>query len=250
MRYLEIRRKMKSKELIEKRRARERKKRQRAGLLIGSGAVLILVAAVVLISNRDTFNISREEFFIPELEQPQLASGAAVGNSDAPVTIVDYSDFGCGHCADFSRTTGKELFATYVEQGDVYFEFKSVGGLLGSTASVQAAEAAYCAADQEVFWPYHDLIFANQAVLFADRQADLAQPLKMLAEILEMDLDEFEDCFDSGKYRERVQQDEVDARTAGVTGTPSFSVNGRFLQGNQPLASFQEIIEQELALIP
>lgn len=241
---------MKSKELIAKRRARERQSRRRTWLVIGSAVVLVLVTAVVLISNQDAFNISREEIVIPDLEQPELASGAAVGDPKAPVTIIDYSDFGCGHCADFSRTTGKELFGTYVEQGDVYFEYKSVGGLLGSTASVQAAEAAYCAADQGGFWPYHDLIFANQAVLFADRQADLSQPLLMLAEILELDLDEFEDCFDSGKYQERVQQDEDEARTAGVTGTPSFSVNGRMLQGNQPLASFQELIEEELALLP
>ncbi len=226
-------------------KAQQRSKR-RSLLLIGAGVVLVLTAAMIFFSNQDRYALDRSEISIPESSQPALAQGAAVGDPDAPVVIVDYSDFGCSYCANFAQSTARELKDTYVAEGKVYLEFRSVGGLLGSSATVQAAEAAYCAADQDAFWPYHDLIFANQAELFANRQADISPSLKVFAEVLELDQEAFDSCLDGGKYRDRVQQDEDDARSLGISGTPSFIINGGLLRGNQPFANFQQIIESEL----
>ena len=238
---------MNSKQLIEKRRRAQKRSRRRSMVLISAGVVLVLTAAVIFFSNQDQFNLSRREIVVPERAQPALAEGSAVGAAEAPVVIVNYSDFACPYCADFARTTSQQLRENYIAAGDVYLEFRSVGLLLGAPASALAAEAAYCAADQEAFWPYHDIIFANQAELFANPQADISPTLKVFAELLELDQETFDSCLDSGTYRQRVQQDEIDARAAGVSGTPSFVINGTLLRGSQPMSSFQQVIESELA---
>lgn len=238
---------MNSKQLIEKRRRAQKRSRRRSMVLISAGVVLVLTAAVIFFSNQDQFNLSRREIVVPEGAQPALAEGSAVGAAEAPVVIVNYSDFACPYCADFARTTSQQLRENYIAAGDVYLEFRSVGLLLGAPASALAAEAAYCAADQEAFWPYHDIIFANQAELFANPQADISPTLKVFAELLELDQETFDSCLDSGTYRQRVQQDEIDARAAGVSGTPSFVINGTLLRGSQPMSSFQQVIESELA---
>jgi len=235
------------KELLEERRAQRRKQKRLTIIMVVLGAGLIISAALLLLSNTNQVDLTLNEIVRPDLEQPPLADGAAMGDPEAPVKIINYSDFGCSYCADFAETTEKQLAESYVANGDVYFEFRSVGPLLGAPVSVQAAEAAYCAGDQNALYPYKDLIFANQRQLFINVEADIAPTLVTFAQLLELDEEQFSDCLDSGKYSDRVAQDEVDARQAGVQGTPSFLVNGELLRGNQPFANFQQIIQQELA---
>jgi protein-disulfide isomerase len=235
------------KELLEERRAQRRKQKRLTILMVVLGAGLIISAALLLLSRTNQVDLTLNEIVRPDLEQPPLADGAAMGDPEAPVKIVNYSDFGCSYCADFAQTTEKQLAESYVASGDVYFEFRSVGPLLGAPVSVQAAEAAYCAGDQNALYPYKDLIFANQRQLFINIEADIAPTLVTFAQLLELDEEQFADCLESGKYSDRVAQDEVDARQAGVQGTPSFLVNGELLRGNQPFANFQQIIQQELA---
>ena len=102
-----------------------------------------------------------------------------------------------------------------------------------------AAEAAQCAHDQGKFWEYHDKLFANQRSLEGEN-------LKQYGEDTGLDMAAFNSCRTSGKHREGVQQDYADGQLAGVSGTPAFFVNGRFLNGAQPFEKFQAIIEEEL----
>ena len=104
----------------------------------------------------------------------------------------------------------------------------------------KAAEAANCAGDQDQFWAYHDKLFENQRAL-------KVPDLKQYAAALELDTASFDQCLDSGKYAASVQADMDDAGKLGVTGTPAFFINGRFLNGAQPFEKFAEIIEEELA---
>ena len=104
-----------------------------------------------------------------------------------------------------------------------------------------AAEAANCASDQGKFWEYHDKLFENQRALAIDQ-------LKEYATALELDSEQFNDCLDSGKYTEDVKADARHAQSLGVTGTPAFFINGRFLNGAQPYEKFAQIIDEELAL--
>ena len=102
-----------------------------------------------------------------------------------------------------------------------------------------AHEAAQCALEQGKFWEYHDKLFANQRAL---GEAEL----KTYATELSLDADGFSQCLDSGKFRDQVNDDHQVGIQAGVTGTPAFFVNGRFLNGAQPFETFKEIIDDEL----
>jgi len=102
-----------------------------------------------------------------------------------------------------------------------------------------AAEAAQCANDQNKFWEYHDHLFKNQRALAAEN-------LKEHAQAVGLDADAFNACLDSGKFRQDVNKDHQEGISVGVTGTPAFFVNGRFLSGAQPFEAFQRIIDEEL----
>jgi protein-disulfide isomerase len=98
-----------------------------------------------------------------------------------------------------------------------------------------------CANDQGKFWEYHDKLFENQRALQADQ-------LKQYAADLGLDADSFNSCFDSGKFKSAVTEDYLEGQQLGVTGTPAFFINGRFLSGAQPFEAFQAIIDEELQL--
>src|SRR5262249_22535189 len=102
-----------------------------------------------------------------------------------------------------------------------------------------AAEAAACAGEQGKFWPYHDQLFKNQSLL---SDADL----KRHAQQLGLDSTKFDACFDAKKYRKDIDDDIAAANAAGITGTPAFYINGRELDGAQPLDVFKRVIEEEL----
>jgi len=102
-----------------------------------------------------------------------------------------------------------------------------------------AAEAANCATAQGKFWEYHDKLFANQQALGADQ-------LKQYAKDLGLDEKAFNACFDGGTYRKDIQDDQKDGTALGVSGTPAFFINGRFISGAQPFEQFASIIDEEL----
>ncbi len=102
-----------------------------------------------------------------------------------------------------------------------------------------AAEAANCANEQGKFWEYHDKLFANQKAMEDSN-------FKMYAADLGLDEAAFNACYDAGKFRDDVKTDQTEGMAIGVTGTPAFFVNGRFLSGGQPLEVFKKLIDDEL----
>lgn len=102
-----------------------------------------------------------------------------------------------------------------------------------------AAEAAQCANEQGKFWEYHDSVFNNQKALSDE-------DLKKYATDLGLDMEKFNACYSAGKFRVDVQKDFAEGQALGVTGTPAFFVNGRFLSGAQPFDAFKTVIDQEL----
>jgi protein-disulfide isomerase len=111
--------------------------------------------------------------------------------------------------------------------------------------SQSAAEASECAADQDAFWEYHDLLFDSQEG--ENRGAFNDENLKAFAEQLDLDTEQFNECLDSGKYTTLVQNETAAARQLGVQSTPAFVINGQAVIGAQPFDVFQQVIEQELA---
>lgn len=179
-------------------------------------------------------------------------SDNAMGDPNAPIKIEEFSDYQCPYCDRFYKETENQLIDTYVKPGTVYFVYRSFGAFIGPESKA-AAEAAYCAGDQNQYWEYHDILFANQTGenvgAFTDRR------LQAFAEALSLDMNAFNDCYTSGKYSDRVDQDGVDGKAAGITGTPAFyftyMVNGeakhKLIAGAYPLSEFQTQIEAALA---
>jgi protein-disulfide isomerase len=158
------------------------------------------------------------------------------GSPQAPVMIVEFSDFQCPFCRKV-QTTLKNLLEEY--QGRVtlaYRDFPLRG--LHSQAEL-AAEASRCAVEQGKFWEYHDLLFVNPNKLNP-------AGLKEMAQSLGLNEKQFEACLSSGKYAKQVEQDLQDGIRAGVEGTPAIFINGILLSGAQPEATFEKIIQVEL----
>lgn len=157
------------------------------------------------------------------------------GEADAPVTIVEVSDYGCSHCRNFNVSTASTLDETYVTTGEV--RWISLPYALGPTTS-PAAEAAMCAKEQDGYWEFHRALFEQQGTDVALTRAGFLQA----ADEVGLDAEALAACLDDGRYTETVQNNVTVASQAGVTGTPTFFVNGRSLSGNRPLADFHNAI--------
>lgn len=167
------------------------------------------------------------------------ATGPSLGDEDAPVTIIEFSDFECPFCKRFKDQTFPQIKANYIDTGKVRMVFRHYP-LPFHTNAQKAHEAALCADDQGQFWEYHDTLFANQQSLGV-------AALKQYAVTLGLNAATFNECLDSGKYAQAVQDDLAAGSAAGVSGTPSFFVNGQLVVGAQPYSAFQQAIEAALA---
>ena len=159
------------------------------------------------------------------------------GNADAPVTIIEFSDFQCPYCRVFYQTTLVTLLERYPKQ--VRFVYRDFPLASIHPQATLAAEASQCAHAQGRFWEFHNAVFANIDRLGPDLYQSLA---------ISMDLDKerFAACVNSREFSAEVEKDFNDARALGVTGTPTFFINGIPLVGAQPLEVFVEIIDREL----
>ena len=159
------------------------------------------------------------------------------GSATAPVTIVEFQDFHCSFCKQVQPTL-EQLLSRYGDNVKLVHRDFPIDSL--HPQARKGHEAARCAHDQGKFWAYHDLLYAN---------APKASPeqLKAYAQEVGIDLPAFEQCLSSGKYQAAVLQDVEEGTRAGVTGTPTFFINGQMLTGAQSLESFVRVIEKELA---
>jgi len=162
------------------------------------------------------------------------------GTATAPVTIIEFQDFHCPFCKRVQATIG-ELLARYGDKVKVVHRDFPIDSL--HPQARKGHEAARCANEQGKFWAYHDKLYEN---------APKASPehLKAFAQEVGLDVPAFEQCVASGKYRAAVQKDVEEGQRLGVTGTPSFFINGRQLTGAQPLETFRQAIDEELAARP
>ena len=161
------------------------------------------------------------------------------GNSNAPVTIVEFSDFQCPFCKRVTPTLEK-LLTQY--EGKVRLAYRDFPLSQIHPQAQKAAEASRCAGEQGKFWEYHDLLFADQDTL------DFQSLLKK-ANNLKLNEQKFEECLASGKYTAAVEKDLEAGEQAGVSGTPAFFINGIFLSGAVPLESFTRLIDEELVRV-
>jgi protein-disulfide isomerase len=168
-----------------------------------------------------------------------LGSGPTLGVADAPVTIVEFSDFQCGYCKKFWSETLPKLKESYIEPGKARFVYRNFA--IFGKPSEQAAQAAACAAEQGKFWPYHDKLFSNFGRGFVTERN-----LKKLAAEVKLEPDAFSQCLQSSKQKEKVERETMTAAYLGGRGTPMFYVDEKLLIGAQPFEVFQQVIEEEL----
>tara|TARA_Y100000310_G_scaffold11109_1_gene11712 strand:+ start:120 stop:818 length:699 start_codon:yes stop_codon:yes gene_type:complete len=165
-----------------------------------------------------------------------LEGSPVLGDLDkAKVIIVEFSDFQCPYCAS-GQSTMNALYEKYGD--DIAIVFKHFPLSFHQYAQ-QAGEASMCADDQDMFWEYHDGLFENQAGINPGYFSELATELGL-------DIDDFNDCLNSGKYTSKVNEDFAYGAELGVTGTPGFFVNGEIVKGAQPQAVFEGMIEEWL----
>jgi protein-disulfide isomerase len=174
----------------------------------------------------------------PEKVEVSYDPARVRGNPKAPVMVVEFSDFQCPYCQAVESTL-KSVLAKHENQ--VALAFRDFPLTQIHSNAEGAAEAARCAGEQGKFWEYHDVLFANQNKL--ERNGLLEQ-----ARTLKLDEKQFDSCITSQKYKAQIEQDEQDGRRAGLNGTPGFFINGVFLNGAQPEAAFEAIIQDALAV--
>jgi protein-disulfide isomerase len=165
------------------------------------------------------------------------ADSPARGPANAPIELIEFSDFQCPFCMRANPAV-QQVLTTYGDR--VHFVYRHYP-LPNHPNARPAAEAAACAAEQGKFWPYYDRLFANQSRLAA---ADLKQH----AADVGLDTGKFTACFDTHQFKSVVDADMRAGEEAGVNGTPAFFINGRMLSGAQPFEAFKRIIDEELEL--
>jgi len=210
-----------------KQRREQRQRQQRLTMIIGISAVALVLVAVLVIPQIQKANAPVGEIVqITPRPHPQ-ADGRAMGDPNAPVTVEVFEDFQCPACRQFSADTEPPIVNNYVETGQVRYIFRQfpfIDDRVPTNESDQAANASMCAAAQNRFWDYHDMLFANwngenQGTFNNNR-------LVAFAEALNLNMGEFNACFQANRYADEIQQDQARAAQFGVTGTPTVVVNG------------------------
>lgn len=160
------------------------------------------------------------------------------GDENAPVTIVEWSDFECPFCARFYSETLGQIDEQYIKTGKVKLVYKDFPLSFHQNAQ-KAAEAAECAGEQGKYWEMHDLLFEKSV-------SGGVTGFKAYAKELGLNTNEFDSCLDSGKTAPGIQADMALGGRSGIQGTPGFIVNGQVVSGAQPFTVFQQVIEAAL----
>ncbi|MBS3137310.1 DsbA family protein [Candidatus Woesearchaeota archaeon] len=164
-----------------------------------------------------------------------------LGNEDALVTIIEFSDYECPFCERFYRQTLPSIKSAYIETGKVKFIYRDFPLSFHSQAE-QAAIAANCAGEQGKYFQFHDKIFDNGGA-GGKSNADY----KKWTQEIGLDVPKWEKCTNDPAQKQEIQKDISDGSAAGISGTPGFIINDKLLSGAQPFSAFQQVIEAEIS---
>ena len=223
-----------------KKKSQASKKQSLTPWLIGAGVLFVVLIVVTVLLSGPTSSASIEP---PDVDEGYI-NRTTLGDPDAPVTVEAWEDFLCPACGDWAREIEPKLIADYVESGDVKLEFHQFPLQMHAPGAQMGAQASECAADQNMFWPYHDRLFAEaasrgQAGFQLERLVDYANDL-------EMDEGIFRQCMISQEHRAAVDASVNQAVQMGLNSTPSILVNGQLMEPFNYNA-IQAAIDSELA---
>lgn len=208
---------------------------------------LVLIAGIGVLATQmmgkkgDGANQLKQVTLSPE--EAQRVQGIPLGRQDAPITIYEFADFQCPHCAEYVWKLEPIIIDSLVNTGKaryVFFEFP-----VGFKWSVLAARSGRCANEQNKFWPYHNLVYARQSewAFEKDPVVDFVDYAKQVG----LDPGKFEQCVRSDKYTDEVSKSSQLGQSLGVQGTPTIFVNGRKLETP---ASYREFAAQVQSMAP
>jgi protein-disulfide isomerase len=213
-------------------RQQMRAKRQRQARMQQLGIIGIVIVGALLVAFALIYPNFKSigEIVTVEPNPRPLVDGTAMGDPNAPVQIDVFEDFQCPACRSYSEEVETSIAETYVATGKVYYVFHQypfIDRASPNKESQQAANASMCAAEQGLFWEYHDILFANwngeNTGAFSDSR------LVAFAETLELDMERFNSCFEENRYRDEIQTDFELGTEMGVSGTPSVFVDGELI---------------------
>lgn len=222
-------------------------------------AISILVAALIVAGALIyAFGPSRGQVAGPGESEttsgtpPAIGDDYVLGESGAPVTIIEFGDYQCPFCGRFFSQTEPQIRENYVKTGKAKFVYKDLiiidGFVAGGEESKNAALAADCAGEQGKFWEYHDSLFETEIRDGKENNGNLNRNLFVsLARSSGLDEKQFTSCFDSKRYLAEVEGDTKEAEAAlPQLSTPAIFVNKKLVQGAVPYAQFASVIEEEL----
>ena len=228
------------------------RRKSNRGLILGIiGGVIILsaVVVVVLISLNNVPAKAADPGSIITVQKqnwPQ-PDGTALGDVNAPVVIKEFADFQCPVCKVFNETIQPTIINDYIKTGKVRYEFHFFNVIdmnTGGTESLHAAMASLCAANQQDFWDYHEILYANQQGEASGAFSD--SRLKAFAVSLGLDSTKFNSCLDKQETKGAVTADEALAKTLNISGTPTVFVNGKMVTNALDLATVKDAIDAAL----
>lgn len=213
-------------------------------LMIAAVVVIVSVIGAAMLGHQATEIAKDDSIIVSEAAPPANAepNGRAWGPKDAPITVIEYIDYECPSCAYFALNYEHEFFEKYAATGKVRFEIQNAP--FHGEGAQNAAQAAYCAAEQDMFWQVHDTLFLNQPSHDAPDSKGFSQErLLDIASKLDLDQNAFRECLTSKKYSRQVQTDLALSQLA-VTGTPTFYINKQMYTGPIPTAEFAKIFAE------
>lgn len=211
---------MGKREEIRKKKIQKARKQQGILIAVVVGLAIIVTGFIIIQSLKPVGEIKP----LVARDHPQ-SDGLTMGDPNASIVVEEFSDFQCVACFRFWDELEQEFIDKYVATGLVYFKYSPFSFL--GPESLQAAEAALCANDQDRFWDYHDMVFGNWNGENVGNDRD--QRLIAYATSIGLNESDFKSCFNSNKYNNEVQNNNTYANQKGVTATPTFSVNGELV---------------------
>lgn len=222
--------------------------------ILASALVIVLIVMVISLvrpaansseSTATNPGANGQNAALPDLSRRIEGDPTAIGAVDAPVVLIEFADYRCPFCGIFARGSLPVLVEEYVDKGDLRVEWRDVP--VFGDESIAAAVAARAAGEQDLFWEYNAAVFAYEG---RDHQALPRERLLEIAiEVGVPDLAAFEAGLDDPELAERVARDAAEAESLGVRSTPTFLIGQTPVMGAQPVATFREAIEAELARV-
>lgn len=227
---------MGKREVVKQNRKKQSSNHNLALIIIIVAFVAVAIGMVILTQYKPVGDIIK-----PTRVITSERNGLSLGDPNAPVKVIEFADFQCPACVAYWQNLEPAIIEQYVDTGKVFYTaspFSFLGRGSKWDESKKAAEAAYCANDQDKFWEYRDFLFANHNG--ENQGAFTKERLIAFAKALNLEMNTFTDCLSSGKHAQQVENDNQFAQDSGSTFTPSFLIDGKIVSANELVQAIED----------